>query len=597
MLRVSRGTLLKQMFARHIFVDDQDAYYLLRNECFTSPQPHVWEMRFVRADGSLFWARLHANPAKGDEFWVSFNDISDEKKAEIALIESEALHHSLVVTSQDLIWRCDTEGKYTYLNPAWELVFGYNRDEMLGKYFTDFQSPESATRGLKEHHRIMAGNAVVCYETIHIGKAGNEIHLVFNAQHICNAQGTIIGTSGTAYDITERKRLEEALREAKLVAEAANRSKSQFLANMSHEIRTPMNGMFGMTQLLEMTELTQEQKTFVASLKQCGKNLLSLINDILDLSKVEAGKITIELADFSLKLCINEIMTMQKSAGYQKGLALNVEVDSAIPAILSGDQLRIKQILLNLIGNAVKFTSKGSIAVSARLLEKFNDSILVQIAVRDSGIGIAPENLEAIFNAFIQEEASTTRTYGGTGLGLTISQKLAELMNGKISVESTPGVGTCFTVTIPFTLAAISEAKIETDSTADVHRKDTPLKILFAEDDLISSQFGSALLRKLGHKVITSDNGRSCLSLLAQKTFDLALMDIEMPIMNGEEALREIRRKEIETGSRRLPVIALTAYSLRGDKERFLQEGFDGYVSKPMEVEVLIDEMKRVLGV
>jgi PAS domain S-box-containing protein len=504
------------------------------------------------------------------------------------IVRQEALLEAV----PDIIMEVDVNRVYTWGNSAGIQFFG---DDVLGREAAFYFEGEQDT--YQKTLPVIEGMADVLYVESWQRRRDGQIRLLaWWCKSFRDKQGMVTGGLSTARDITESKLAEEQLQVAKTTAESANIAKSQFLANMSHEIRTPMNGVLGMAQLLEMTELTAEQREYMDALKLSGENLLSLISDILDLSKIEAEKMVIETDVFSLQQCINDIVLMQKSVVHEKRLTLDLDLSKDIPPLLIGDQLRIKQILLNLLGNAVKFTSQGSVAISTKLLEQQDNFALIQIAVRDSGIGISPESLDAIFKPFTQEDGSTTRKFGGTGLGLTISLRLAEIMGGTISVESSPGTGSCFTLTLPFTIGKeIVTIQTATPQTA-TGWDGPPLRILFAEDDQVNIKFGSILLNKIGHGVTVVKNGRECLAALEQNTFDLVLMDVNMPVMNGEEALREIRTKEQGT-TKHQPVIAVTAYSMRGDMERFLEEGFDGYVSKPLVTRALVSEMKRVMGI
>jgi PAS domain S-box-containing protein len=521
-------------------------------------------------------------------------DVTASKQIENDLRINKNSFNLIAETVGEVFWLTDNNiENTTYISPAYEQVWGRSTASLYDnpKSFMEAIHPEDRERVIA-YLEVQKELQPFSHE-YRIIRPNGEIRWIFDRGFpVKDESGQVTQYAGVAQDITESKQVEEILH-AKNAAESANHAKSEFLANMSHELRTPMNGVIGMAELLKMTDLTEEQMGYVEALDLSGNNLLSLINDVLDLSKIEAGKIDLEQAEFSLHRCINDVIQTQKSVIHKKGLSLDLEIAREIPSLLLGDKLRLKQIILNLLGNATKFTAQGGITISAQVLEQHDSSVLVQIAVRDTGIGVSAEVLGDIFQPFIQADRSTTRQFGGTGLGLSISRRLAELMNGSISVESTLGVGSCFNVTLPFLAARNDVTEDESTDTTVVNWNEVPLRVLFVEDNPVNTKFGTTLLRKLGHDVVSVENGLECLVALKNSTFDLVLMDIQMPIMNGETALREIRRKEQGTSFHQM-VIAVTAYALRGDNERFLREGFDGYVLKPFKANALISEMKRV---
>ena len=648
------------------------------------------------------------------------------------LRESEERFRTLAVASPVGIFQVDADGKCVYANPTLEEMTGRSIDKLLGDGWVKMAEPQKQARILADwHNSVRTGNDF--QSLLRIFKLSGEDRLLqVRAAHVTDKEGKSLGYVGTMEDVSDRKAVERALRQAKEAAESANRSKSEFLANMSHEIRTPMNGILGMTQLALDTELLPEQRTYVETVKSSADALLRILNDVLDFSKIEAGKLDLEVIDFDLRETVGAMARTVAMRAHDRGLEMACHILHNVPDRLLGDAMRLRQVLLNLVGNGIKFTEQGEVVVHVHCAARSETNVLLQFEVRDTGIGIPLEKQALIFEAFAQADGSTTRKYGGTGLGLTISTQLVHKMGGRMWVKSEPGKGSSFFFELPFGLApqqdkpalagpipslenlpvlvvddnptnrhilqdmlgnwgmkptlaesgptalallqvaaqagrpfplvvldvmmpemdgyVVARQIKENPATADAailmltsgnsrgearhcrelgvafmvkpiqqselfdaiitgltpprNGKETrrpvdkplpearcPLRILLAEDNVVNQRVAVMTLEKIGHKVTVVAHGKAALGKLESEEFDVVLMDVQMPIMSGEEATACIRQGERGT-ARHLPIIAMTAHAMKGDRERLIRAGMDDYLAKPIQSA----ELMRVLA-
>jgi PAS domain S-box-containing protein len=540
---------------------------------------------------------------------------AERKKVEESLRTSERQLFDIISFLPDATFVIDHEGKVIAWNKAMETMSGVLSEDILGKGNYEYALPFYGERRPilidlvfnpspdieKQYNHIKRYGDIMMAEHYYQNLLGRKTWLHGNACVLRNSQGESIGAIETIRDITSSKFTEIELKKAKKAADAANQAKSEFLANMSHEIRTPMNGVIGFTDLLLKSPLTHEQTMHVQTIQQSGQSLLHIINSILDLSKIEAGKIVFEQVGFRLKPLIEDIVHFQNIQASKKQLYLKFIFADNIPEFITGDPERLKQVLLNLISNALKFTSKGGVTVKVSVVSQNNVDIQLRFEVVDTGSGIPPDKMGQLFQAFSQADSSTTRKYGGTGLGLAISKQIVELMGGKIGVESKVGQGSMFWFAASFKVFQDNESAKVYDQTQGtytekIHQSALPqmLTILYVEDNDVNRMLGENLLKNQGHIVKLANNGKAAIEILTDEVFDLILMDIQMPEMDGYEATRIIRDPNSSVRAHNTPIIALTANALSRDRQKCIHLGMNGFVTKPILLNNLLAEMHKI---
>jgi PAS domain S-box-containing protein len=605
MCGVTAGQVEGDKWQLTIHPDDAPEYVETFQRAVREHTPSRAEGRFRSADGQWRWVFSHAEPrfSPSGEFLGHVGlslDITERKQAEQALHASEGKFRQLAENIREVFWVMSPSTNETlYVSPAYEEVWGRTCDSLYKDpmSFTDAMHPDDLEEAHLWFARQIAGEHIDSEYRIRTPD-GQEKWIRDRAFPIRDQAGQLIRVVGIAEEITERKRYQEELIQAREGADAANQAKSRFLANMSHEIRTPMNGVLGMVQLLLETDLTPEQRRYASVAHSSGRTLLTLIDDILDLSKIEARKIVFEDLNFSVRDTVEGVVDLLRVQAADKGLSIDSRMSPEIPLLLRGDAHRLRQVLTNLSSNAIKFTEHGSVTLNCELESHAAGAVTVRFTISDTGIGIGPGQIAALFRPFTQADASTTRKYGGTGLGLAICKQLVEMMGGTIGVDSQEGRGSTFWFTAALGLAAApagEEPSPEEDEGGGGRRRTAPhartARILVAEDNPVNREVAIAFLRKLGYKSSAVGNGAEAVEAVKDGDYDMVLMDCEMPVMDGFDATRRIRESIYPS----IPIIALTASAMPVDRDRCLREGMTDYLAKPVDLQKLADVLDKWL--
>lgn len=589
------GMNLKEEYSK-IFENKVTDFWISKYDRAFSGETFNFQTKLQDKNGNAIWRDVFLNPiflpnSQIEEVSIISNDITEKKEAEGALIKSEEKFRSIFESFQDIYFRCEITGNVTMISPSIREVLGYDPGEVVASNIKDYIFSSEQQEMQRIVKRLIKQKSIRNYNVTAQTKNENEIKFICNIRLITLSSGAF-EIEGVARDITELVKANTELKEAKDLAERSLKIKERFLANMSHEIRTPMNGLVGMIDLLGSTELDYKQQEYVNTLQLSSDNLLNILNDILDLSKIEAGKMELRHEPVKLVETIEKVYDLYSQQAYNKNTELYYNLDDQLPEYVIADETRLTQIISNLTSNAIKFSDKrGPINIGVTLKEKEGDDCVFRVAVKDSGIGISEEDQKSLFKSFSQIDSSNKKSYGGTGLGLAISKELAKSMGGDIGVVSTPGLGSTFWFTFRSRVATPGEIGSSVNETRKIpsFEKHQP-NILLVDDNHINRKVASEILKKADCKVISASSGAIAIELAEDHQFDMIFMDIQMPEMDGIETTAVLRKKY---GKKLPPIIAMTAYSMEEDKKKILDAGLDDYLAKPIRSNLIIKKVQE----
>jgi PAS domain S-box-containing protein len=550
-------------------------------------KPHAESLERIELKDGRVFERASKPQRLGDDIvgrvW-SFRDVTVEMRAEAALRESLESFRALAEDAPVGIFHTTPKGVVDYANAQWMAIAGvdFHDDAAIRKavHPDDFASLSRAWRA------CLASQTPLVADLRYVHANGDVRYCSSRATPVRNAEGELMGFVGTLADVTESKKVERALRAAKDAAEQAAQAKTDFLANTSHEIRTPMNAVVGVAQLLLDSPLDAKQRELVDTILAGGEHLIAIINDILDFSKIESGKLQLEPIPVALQSAFQECHLLMHARAVEKGLAFHCDIDPTLPAAVLVDPGRLRQVLLNLVSNAIKFTEHGLVHVEVMRGQRQDGRTSLEVAVHDTGIGIPADRMGRLWKPFSQADTSTTRTHGGTGLGLVITERLVRLMGGEVAAESEEGKGSTFRFSIPIEPVALPQPAAKPAATATAPAADGrhPLRVLVVEDNATNQKVAVRMLERLGVEPKLAGNGFEAVAAVHKQPYDVILMDIQMPGMDGVQATRRIHA---EMGDHAPRIVAMTAHAMPGDRERYMAEGMDDYISKPVHLETL----------